>query len=146
MRKLLFLISLIGVAFLTSCDKEPQVEPQPEPEPSTALVGTTWGGWMEQYIDIGPSGRQEYKMVFTSTTVNFSGTYHFFGGGPEADFGFVGTYVYYPPVVTINISSPEHLEGLICTGTIEDDEMTLMSMPRLDDQVPWSRWMSFGKL
>ncbi len=121
MKKLLLLFALVGAVFFPSCENSATDEQGNETrtESSTALAGTTWEGWTEFLSDFdGGGGRMEYEMAFTSTTVDFSCT-DLLHGEEETTWGFTGTYVYVPPTVTITVTSPENLKGLISTGTIE---------------------------
>ncbi len=122
MKKLLLLITVIGAAFFTSCDKEP--EEMPEEELSNALAGTTWEGVRFYYPNPGTPGKMELDMAFTSTTVDFSCSDYPYEGD-ETTWSFTGTYTYVPPTVTITVTSPEHLKGLINTGTVDDKNMEI---------------------
>ncbi len=141
----LFLFAAVVIVFFTSCEKQEDERPNEEPEPSTALAGTTWEGWKVYIADFVGIGRTECEMVFSSTTVDCSYTDKLSGEEEyEIHRNFTGTYTYYPPEVTITVTSPEHLAGLINTGTvetklIEGEEKEIMSIViHLDsDYIDW---------
>ncbi len=96
MRKLLFLLSAVGIAGLSSCGTEPPEEP--EKVHDTSLAGTKGEGW--SIVDF--EGYNEmYELEFTENTVDF--TYY-----ETIDFvsktlawSLSGTYLYHPPKITI---------------------------------------------
>ncbi len=94
---------------------------------SDGLAGTTWKGWSETLVNPGPSYRTESKLVFESSTVDFSGTVSMLYGNEEEIFDFSGTYTYDHPTVIITVTSPEELAGQTNIGVVIENEMWLQT-------------------
>ncbi len=76
-------------------------------------------------------------LVFTRTTVHY--TYAYASGKIHSEL--TGTYTYVPPKVTIKITSPESIEGLINTGIIEKDIIDGIDQESLNirNAISWRR-------
>jgi hypothetical protein len=116
MKRLLLLATAASFVFFSSCENEPrdgrddERDSETEKEHDSSLEGTTWG--RTAFLQgISDSGLVEIcELGFSSTTVDFSCTYPY---ADQCNWGFAGTYTFYPPAITIKDTDGVEYKGIV---------------------------------
>lgn len=113
MKKLSLILTMVGLAFFISCEKE-----------ITSLEGTVWSAKTEIGHD---EGHNEIELTFTATQATITQTFSW--GGTST---FTGTYTFDPPIVLISgdmwNSDELPLEmpyGMVHRGTVKGHSMEI---------------------